>query len=134
MIGTITLASSTAGRLGQLVRLLASNRPGEVVAAAAGICRTLAHVGADIHVLADAVERGLQQPMPGLLPPPLNDNNVEAVAQFCVQYAFRLGERERKFVQSIDRLFARLGDDFRPTAKQHTWLYAIYWRLRRRRS
>ena len=44
-------------RLGQFVRLLASDQPGEVVAAAAALRRALAGVGADLNDLGDAIER-----------------------------------------------------------------------------
>ena len=44
-------------RLGQFVRLLASDQPGEVVAAAAALRRALAGVGADLHDLAGTIER-----------------------------------------------------------------------------
>jgi hypothetical protein len=48
-------------QLGKLVRLLASDKDGEVIAAAAAIKRTLASRDRDIHDLADAVDAGLQQ-------------------------------------------------------------------------
>ncbi len=44
-------------RLGQFVRLLASDQPGEVVAAACALRRALAGVGADLHDLAGAIEQ-----------------------------------------------------------------------------
>jgi hypothetical protein len=44
-------------RLGQFVRLLASDQPGEVVAAAAALRRALAGVGADMHELAGLIEQ-----------------------------------------------------------------------------
>ena len=44
-------------RLGQFVRLLGSDHPGEVVAAAAALRRALAGVGADLHDLAGTIEQ-----------------------------------------------------------------------------
>ena len=44
-------------RLGRLLRLLGSDQPGEVVAAAAALRRALAGVGADLNDLGDAIER-----------------------------------------------------------------------------
>ncbi len=44
-------------RLGQFVRLLGSDQPGEVVAAAAALRRALAGVGADLHDLAGSIEQ-----------------------------------------------------------------------------
>jgi hypothetical protein len=50
--------SPIAERLGKLVRLLASDRDGEVVAAVRGLRRTLASAGMDFHGLAALVEKG----------------------------------------------------------------------------
>ena len=44
-------------RLGQFVRLLASDQAGEVVAAASALRRALAGVGADLHDLAGTIEQ-----------------------------------------------------------------------------
>lgn len=44
-------------RLGQFIRLLASDQPGEVVAAASALRRALAGVGADLHDLAGTIEQ-----------------------------------------------------------------------------
>jgi hypothetical protein len=56
-------AESIAANLqfGKLLRLLASDKDGEVIAAAAAIKRTLASHNLDIHDLADAVDAGLHQ-------------------------------------------------------------------------
>ena len=56
-------------RIGQLIRMLSSDQPGEAGAAAQALTRTLASAGSDIHQLADIVERGLQLPMPTVQPP-----------------------------------------------------------------
>jgi hypothetical protein len=50
-------------RLGKLIRLLASDKPGEVSAAAQAIGRTLQSSGRDFHDLADIVERQLNLPI-----------------------------------------------------------------------
>jgi hypothetical protein len=47
--------TQTAERLGKFLRLLSSDRDGEVVAAARAIIRTLHGAGMDVHALADAV-------------------------------------------------------------------------------
>jgi len=57
-------------QLGKLVRMLSSDQPGEVVAAAEAIKRTLAAQGLDIHALAAVVEAGLHSsPVPLEQPP-----------------------------------------------------------------
>jgi hypothetical protein len=57
-------ANPTTRRIGQFVRMLSSDQPGEAAAAAQALNRTLASAGLDIHALADAAERGLQLPPP----------------------------------------------------------------------
>ena len=52
----MTDLTSIAGRLAKYVRLLASDKDGEVVAAAKAMQRTLLGIGADFHCLADRVE------------------------------------------------------------------------------
>jgi hypothetical protein len=56
-------------QIAKLVRLLASDKPGEVVAAAQAIRRRLQSLGLDIHALADAVESRL--PVPSSSPGPI---------------------------------------------------------------
>jgi len=59
---------ATSRRIGQLIRMLSSDQPGEVGAAAQALTRTLASAGTDIHQVADIVERGLQLPLPSKQP------------------------------------------------------------------
>jgi hypothetical protein len=46
-----------ASRLATFIRLLSSDKDGEIVAAARAIRRTLKAIGADIHALADRIEK-----------------------------------------------------------------------------
>ena len=58
-------------RIAKLVRLLGSDKAGEVVAAVGALKRTLAAGGLDLHDLADAVEVGLRPaPKERVLGPP----------------------------------------------------------------
>lgn len=59
-----TPANPTSRRIGQLLRMLSSDQPGEVAAAAQAINKTLASAGLDIHVLAQVAEAGLRLPAP----------------------------------------------------------------------
>jgi hypothetical protein len=56
-------ADPTNKRIGQLIRMLSSDQPGEVGAAAQALNRTLASAGVDIHAIADVVESGLRLPI-----------------------------------------------------------------------
>jgi hypothetical protein len=68
--GTImhNTANPTNKRIGQLIRMLSSDHPGEAGAAAAALNRTLASAGLDIHALATVVETQLQLPLPAAKP------------------------------------------------------------------
>jgi hypothetical protein len=52
----VTDLASIAPKLANFLRLLASDKDGEVVAAARAMVRTLQGIGADIHDIADRVE------------------------------------------------------------------------------
>ena len=54
-MATACIPDAIRPRLGQFVRLLASDQPGEVVAAAAALRRALAGVGADLNDLGDDI-------------------------------------------------------------------------------
>ena len=61
-------ANPTSRRIGQLIRMLSSDQPGEAGAAVQALNRTLASAGLDIHTLANVVEAGLQVPVPAEQP------------------------------------------------------------------
>jgi hypothetical protein len=91
-------------KIGKLVRLLGSDRPGEVVAAAAALKRALAASGRDLHDLAATVESGLRQepPTPRAWGPaaPAADN-WQSMAWFCHHHRHRLPEHHRQFVEDL---------------------------------
>jgi hypothetical protein len=105
-------------RLGQLLRLLASDKDGEVVAAARAIERTLHAIGADFHDLAHMIEAPPLQPVQ-----PLYGTSWQRMAQFCAARRPSLNSRELKFV--LDMVSWR-GE---PSDAQEDWLIAIYERL-----
>jgi hypothetical protein len=141
-----------ADKLGKLLRLLASDRDGEVVAAAKAIKRTLASADLDIHALADGVEtsadkkfseddaqeiyrqafedgrRKAEQDQPAAF------HSVDEPSWHEIACACRdddngnLGPRERKFVLDMVRWTVHGGE---PTPKQAKWLRSIYARMRR---
>jgi hypothetical protein len=61
-------ANPASRRIGQLIRLLSSDQPGEAAAAAQALNRTLASAGLDIHELAKVAETGLRLPVPTAQP------------------------------------------------------------------
>jgi hypothetical protein len=66
-------------RIGQLIRMLSSDQPGEVTAAARALSRTLGGAGLDFHELAKLAETGLHLPAPTEQPhrrPPATTNKA----------------------------------------------------------
>jgi hypothetical protein len=114
--------AAVAPRLGQLIRLLASDRDGEVVAAARALSRTLTSVGADFHTLADVIER----PSPAALelpaPRPEAAGPADAVWLRCHHWS-RLNEKEQGFI------FQMMNWRGAPTERQSVWLRSIVERM-----
>lgn len=144
-----------ADKLGKFIRLLKSNRDGEVVAAARAIVRTLEGAGADIHDLAESIgatpngkkfteadareiyQRGVDAGRRAATQArPVTFRNVDddgppwhAIACECAAHRDRLrDQREKDFVADMVRWTTRGGQ---PTEKQAKWLRSIYVRLRR---
>jgi hypothetical protein len=108
-------------KLAKLVRLLSSDKDGEVLAAASAIKRTLAAEGSDIHALADTLCR----PQPQRGPRHEDDNDWHSIS--CECQAHGLSQREQNFVADMIAWTARAT----PTDKQQAWLLSIHRRVRR---
>ena len=109
-----------APTLAKLIRLLSSDRDGEVVASVHAMRRLLASVGLSLHDLADAIE----------LPARASQHDDDAddwrvMAKTCAQHAYTLSERERTFVLTMTRWCGL------PSRKQLDWLFSISERVRR---
>lgn len=113
----------SGGKLGKLLRLLASDKDGEVVAAARAITRTLRAEGQDIHALADVVERIPLAPQKETRSPPDKPSDWRTMRSFCLKHQNQLSTRELEFITSLGRWRGKL------TPKQSDWLQAIYERI-----
>jgi hypothetical protein len=111
-----------------MIPLLGSDQPGEVVAAATAIHRTLQSAGCDFHDLVAVIE----SPPPAARPRSdfhePESTEIQVMAEFCCRHMPILKDKERQFVQQMHRNTA-LG--WRITEKQEKWLTDIYWKLRR---
>jgi hypothetical protein len=121
---------AASDKLGKLIRMLSSDKDGEVLAAALAIKRTLAAEGSDIHALADALcRRQLQrkeEPRRPPPPPPREDRWHDMACE-CQAHSERLSQREQNFIGDMVGWTA-----FRePTQKQQAWLLSIHTRVRR---
>jgi hypothetical protein len=143
-----------AEKLRPLIRLLSSDQPGEVVAAARALNRTLKNAKLDIHTLADSIsqangreyteaqilkarELGIaeggrlereEQGAPVFRNINLDDEPTwHEIAIECAAHPNRLHEREKQFVKDMVRRTVHGGE---PTEKQASWLRKIYARVR----
>jgi hypothetical protein len=120
------LLAPIAARLGQLIRLLDSDRDGEVISAARALGRTLRAAGADFHLLAETVGRGAA-PEERTAPCAGNTRHWRGCADWLAFNAMDdLNEREREFVSDL----RYWGNE--PTKKQAAWLRRLYDRERAR--
>jgi hypothetical protein len=139
-----------AAKLATFIRLLSSDKDGEVVAAARAMQRTLKAAGADIHALADRVEKSNDKlsdaDMKVLYETGFADGrratenaqqrsgdfyNVDStppwheMATWCQQQKDRLRDKEREFIDDMaSRTVWR-----EPTEKQGKWLLSIFYKL-----
>jgi hypothetical protein len=104
-----------APRIGQLIRLLASNSDGEVVAAARALGRTLASVGEDFHSLADSIERST--------PATHHECDHRSMARWLLDSGARLSAKEESFVYSMSTRLGSLSE------RQEAWLRDIFERV-----
>jgi len=113
-----------APTLAKLLRLLSSNRDGEVVASVHAIRRVLASVGLSLHDLADAIELPDRESHLHHDDDHHDDDDWRVMVRVCAQCPHLLSERERDFVWTMTRWRGK------PSRKQAEWLEAIYDRIR----
>jgi hypothetical protein len=140
-----------ADRLGKMIRMLSSDRDGDVISAARAINRALRNEGLDIHTLAEGIEKPNDGTLNEAEMKKLYDAGYDAglraaedrhhgsadfanidgtpswheIALFCQRHDDRLRDKEREFVADMaSRTVWR-----EPTEKQAKWLRSIFYRL-----
>jgi hypothetical protein len=148
-----TALTPIAGKVAKLLKqMLSTEHDGEAIAAKEAIKRTLAGAGADIHVLADAIEAGPTFLQEALVradearrqaeeelrrakdiardmraqAPPRQDKSWHEIATECAASP-TLDARTSEFVNDMVRWTVNGG---KPTDKQANWLRKIYARIR----
>jgi hypothetical protein len=143
------ITPATASRLAAIIRMMSSDKDGDVLNAGRALDRTLKSVGCDIHDLAEVVEHanggklseaemkklysaGYEAGMRAVENRSTGDfHNVDGtpnwheIARFCQQNDNRLRENERQFVGDM----AARSVWREPTEKQAKWLRSIFFRL-----
>jgi hypothetical protein len=144
----MTALAPISEKIGKLIRMLGSDRDGEVLAAVQAIRRTLHGAGHNFHVLAEAVEkangslsegemrklyeagfedgrRAAENSQPVAFCSVDDASDWHEMALWCQQHSGRLGPNEVEFVNDMaSRTVWR-----NPTEKQGKWLRSIYYRL-----
>jgi hypothetical protein len=109
--------------------LLGSDKPGEVVAAAAALCRALKSEGRDLHDLVGALKghvvyRDKIIEKTKVVYPKAEELSPREIAQLCLdQDTSQLNDRERQFLDDMSHRYSA------PTPKQEAWLFAIHDKL-----
>jgi hypothetical protein len=105
-------------KIAKLVRLLGSDKGGEILAAVAALKRTLGVAGIDMHDMANVVADGLQPRKPPKKtpskppkqakpakpkwePPEPDPLNWQSMCEFCRFYKSRLSDRDRSFIERV---------------------------------
>jgi hypothetical protein len=139
------------GKLAACIRMLSSDKDGDVITAARGLVRMLKVAGTDIHTLADRIENPNDGGLTDAEMRKLYDAGYQAgvravenkqhgsgdfhnvdglpnwneIALFCQQNSDRLRENERAFINDM----ASYTVWREPTKKQAKWLRSIFYRL-----
>jgi hypothetical protein len=123
------LKPAAQDKLGKLLRMLSSDKDGEVLATTAAIKRTLATEGLDIHSFADALcqpARRAEAKAQGASAS-ADDTDWHSVACECEARSAAVNERERRFVADMTS-WTKCA---RPSERQRAWLLAIFNRVAR---
>jgi hypothetical protein len=116
--------------LAKLIRLLASDVDGEVLAAVRAMGRALKASGCDFHDLANLVEAPATAPS-GSAGGGFRDHFADEtelpwrrIVDACTDQPGRFTAKERQFLQTMQRWRGT------PTPKQRDWLIALFERVR----
>ena len=116
--------SAIAAKLEKLVLMLSSDQPGEVVAAAAAIKRTLRTADADFHDLARGlIGTATSSSSSTSSSPTREDRDWRPLHAYCKCHLDELSSREQDFMSTLDRWKGNI------TERQRAWLEAIHDRL-----
>ena len=121
----VSALTSIGFKIDPLIRRLASDQDGEILACVTALKRQLAKVGLDFNDLAGTLTAGRSEPSSDQV---CNHRNV--LAWIIETNLGQLAEKEREFVLNMSN-WVRTRD---PTPKQAQWIDNIFERVRGRRN
>jgi hypothetical protein len=113
-----------APRIAKLLRLLASDKPGEVAASAQALRRVLGSANLDLHDLANVVEFSARREAPQVALATADDDAAREMIKCCCEYSDLLSAKELAFVRSMTKWHGQ------PTERRMAWLSSLYERCK----
>jgi hypothetical protein len=111
-----------APRIAKLLRLLASDKPGELVASVQALRRVLGSANLDLHDLANVVEFAARREAPQVALTTADDDDAREMIRCCRECSDLLTNKELAFVRSMAKWRGE------PTKRQMAWLSSLYER------
>ena len=115
----MTTFADIAPMIAKLLRLLASDKPGELVASVHALRRVLGSANLDLHDLANVVEFAARREAPQVASATAD---VREMIKCCHECSDLLSEKELAFVRSMAKWRGE------PTKRQMAWLSSLYER------
>ena len=111
-----------APTIAKLLRLLASDKPGEIIASVHALQRVLGSADLDLHDLANVVEFSAHREAPQIASTTADDNDAREMIRRCCECSDLLSAKELAFVCSMAKWRGE------PTERQTAWLSSLYER------
>jgi len=111
-----------APTIAKLLRLLASDKPGEVAASAQALRRVLGSANLDLHDLANVVEFAARREAPQVASATADDDDAREMIRCCRECSELLSAKELAFVRSMAKWRGE------PTERQTAGLSSLYER------
>ena len=118
----MTTFTDIAPTIAKLLRLLASDKPGELVASVHAMRRVLGSAELDLHDLANVVEFAARREAPQVASATADDDDAREMIRCCRECSDLLSAKELAFVRSMARWRGE------PTKRQRAWLSSLYER------
>ena len=118
----MTTFTDIAPTIAKLLRLLASDKPGEVAASAQALRRVLGSANLDLHDLANVVEFAARREAPQVASATADDDDAREMIRCCRECSELLSAKELAFVRSMAKWRGE------PTKRQMAWLSSLYER------